>query len=59
MATVIRIRTFASHTDALSGQEADRADGYRVGDWFAYQETTSYTVTLPRAVCDVKRDGES
>ena len=56
---MVVIRTFLSHTDALRGQNADRADGYRVGDWFAYQATTSYTVTLPASVADVKRDGQS
>lgn len=57
--TRVLIRTFLSHSDALRGQETDRADGYRVGDWFAYQGETSYVVTVPASVADVKRDGES
>jgi hypothetical protein len=56
---VTTIRDFASHSDALKAQEADRKDGYRVGDWFAYQGVTSYVVTLPRELADVKREGQS
>jgi hypothetical protein len=57
--TVVSIRDFASHADALAGQETDRKAGYKVGDWFAYQGTTSYTVTLPRELASVKLEGES
>jgi len=57
--TVVRIREFQSHADALRGQETDREAGYKVGDWFAGQGTTSYTVTLPRIMADVKLEGES
>jgi hypothetical protein len=57
--TVVRIRDFTSHTDALAGQETDRANGYRVGDWYTYQGVTSYTVTLPREMSSVKLEGES
>jgi hypothetical protein len=56
---VIVIRTFASHADALKGQEADRAEGHPTGDWFAYKGETSYTVTLPRDLADVKREGQT
>lgn len=56
---VTTIREFASHSDALKAQEADRKDGYRVGGWFAYQNVTSYTVTLPRELADVKREGQT
>ena len=57
--TVVTFRDFASHSDALRGQETDRSNGYQVGDWYAYQGVTSYIVTLPREVASVKLEGES
>jgi hypothetical protein len=59
MDRIISIREFLSHTDALRGQETDRKAGHKVGQWFAYRGTTSYTVTLPREAASVKLEGES
>ena len=57
--TVVHIRDFPVHNAALAGQETDRKAGHKVGDWFAYQGVTSYTVTLPRELASVKLEGES